>query len=60
MPYFDSFHANRCMNDKKTNRKSFDVRYNNSKDMQKTTKTRNRKNQIFQKLYQWSLISFGF
>ena len=45
---------------KKTNRKSFHVRYNNSKGMQKLTKTRNGKNQIFQKLYQWPLISFGF
>ena len=60
MSYFDFFHADRHINNKETNRKSFHVRYNNSEDMQKMTKTRNGEKQIFQKLYQRPLISFGF
>ena len=62
MFYFDFFHVDRHINNKKkTNRKTFHVRYNNSQGMQKMTKTRNGKHQIFQKLFQWPLmISFGF
>ena len=60
MSFFDFFHVDRHINNKKTNRKYFYVRYNYSQVMQKMTKTRNGKNQIFQKLYQWLLISFGF
>ena len=51
MPCVDFFHADRHINNTKTNRKSFRVRYNNSQGIQKMTKTRNGKNQIFQKLY---------
>ena len=60
MSDFDFFHADRHTNNKKTNTKSFHAKYNNSQDIQKMTKARNDKNQIFEKLYQWSLISFGF
>ena len=49
MSYFDFFHADRHINDKKKkNRKFFHVRYNNSQGMQKMTRTRNGKKLIFQ------------
>ena len=44
MSYFDFFHADIHVNNKKTNRKSFHVRYNNFQGMPKMTKTRHGKN----------------
>ena len=52
MSFFDFFHADRHINNKKTNRKYFYVRYNYSQVMQKMTKNRNEKSQVFQKPYQ--------
>ena len=50
MSYFDFFHVDRHINNKKTNKKFFHVRYNNSKGIKKMTKTRNGKNQIINDL----------
>ena len=43
-PILIFFHADRHINNKKTNRKSFYARYNNAPGMQKMTQTRNGKN----------------
>ena len=47
MYYFNFFPCRRHINNKEINGKPFVVRYNNSQDMQKMTKTKNGKNQIF-------------
>ena len=60
MSYFDFFHADRHINNKKQTENLFMLDTITPKACKKMSKTRNEKNQIFQKLYQWALISFGF